>query len=94
MPKPIVCKIDVLKIDKTKLFKGKKGTYLDIVLLPSPNDKYGNDYFITQGVSKADRDAGVKGAILGNGKFTGGGSDKPPPAAKKELPLDEDEPIF
>jgi len=38
-------KIDVTKIDKTFLFKGKAGTYLDIALIPnkSGRDQYGND---------------------------------------------------
>ena len=94
MPKPIIVKIDVTKIDKTKLFKGKKGTYLDIVLLPSQNDQYGNDYMVVQGVSQQDREAGVRGEILGNGKFTGRGSakaeEKPAPVEK---PLTEDEDV-
>jgi hypothetical protein len=65
----ISARIDVSKIDKSKLYTGKKGTYLDIVLFETPDDKYGNDYRIAQGVSKEDRAKGVKGAILGNGKL-------------------------
>lgn len=63
----ITGKIDVTKIDKAKLFKGEKGTYLDIVLIETPDNQYG-DYMIVQGVSKEERKAGKKGAILGNGK--------------------------
>ena len=40
----ITCKIDVTKIEKERLFKGEKGTYLDIVLIESPNNQYGDDY--------------------------------------------------
>lgn len=65
----ITGKIDVLKIDKTKLFKGTKGTYLDIVLIETPGDQYGNDYLIVQSVSKEERAAGKRGAILGNAKL-------------------------
>ena len=31
----ITARIDVQKIDKSRLYKGKKGTYLDIVLIPT-----------------------------------------------------------
>ena len=67
----IKVKIDVSKIDKTKLFKGEKGTYLDITLLENKNgiDQYGNSFMVVQDVSKEERLAGVKGAILGNGKI-------------------------
>lgn len=64
----ITAKIDVTKIDKARLFKGEKGTYLDIVLIETPNNEYGNDYMVVQSVSKEEKEAGVKGAILGNGK--------------------------
>lgn len=69
MSNPITVKIDVSKIDKTKLFKGAKGTYLDIILMPSENNQYGNDFMVVQSVTKEERDAGVRGAILGNAKF-------------------------
>lgn len=61
-------KIDVTKIDKQYLFKGAKGTYLDVLLIPNRNgtDQYGNDGMVTQGIPKAERDAGKKGPILGN----------------------------
>lgn len=70
----ILLKIDVAKIDKSKLFRGAKGTYLDLVIMENRNgtDQYGNDYMVVQGVSKEERQAGVKGAILGNGKNVGG----------------------
>lgn len=61
-------KIDVTKIDKTYLFKGKSGTYLDIALIANKagRDQYGNDGMIVQSVSKQARQEGKKGAILGN----------------------------
>ena len=61
-------KIDVKKIDKSALFKGAKGTYLDITLIESPNDTYGNTHMIVQDIGKERREAGEKGPILGNGK--------------------------
>lgn len=64
----ISLRIDVSKIDKTRLFKGEKGTYLDCVLIETPAAKHGNDYMIVESITKEERDAGKKGTILGNGK--------------------------
>ena len=55
-------KIDVNKIDKDKLFKGEKGTYLDIVIIETPNSEY-SDYMIKQSTKKDEDDI-----ILGNAK--------------------------
>lgn len=97
----IACKIDVTKIDKSRLFKGKKGIYLDCLLIEKES-QYGDDFVIVQGVTKEERQAGIKGAILGNAKFLGGkaqpqqapalrqatASDMPP-----ELPIEDDVPF-
>ena len=63
-------KIDVSKIDKSKLFKGQKGVYLDAQVFVDLDefDQYGNSGMITQAVSKDERQAGQQGAILGNAK--------------------------
>ena len=62
--------IDVTKIDKSHLVQGKKGTYLNLTAFIDPNeaDQYGNNGMVTQGLNKEARDAGQKGAILGNSK--------------------------
>jgi hypothetical protein len=66
----IQLKIDVNKIDKTKLYNGKKGTYLDATLfLNDQVDQYGNHGFIVQSISKEERESGVKGTVLGNVKI-------------------------
>jgi len=64
-------KIDVSKIDKARLFKGKKGTYLDaqVFIELDEQDQYGNNGMITQAVSKEEKDQGVNGNILGNCKI-------------------------
>ena len=63
-------KIDVTKINKEKLFKGEKGTYLDAtIIMRDEPDQYGNCGMIVEQTTKAERDAGVKGAILGNVKW-------------------------
>lgn len=63
-------KIDVSKIDKDRLFKGQKGTYLDATVFidTAELDQYGNSGMITQDVSKEEKQQGVKGNILGNCK--------------------------
>lgn len=70
MSKVIAVKIDVTKIDKERLYKGSKGTYLDAVLfLKDTPDEYGQSGMITQSVTKEEREQGVKGNILGNVKI-------------------------
>lgn len=66
----VAIKIDVSKIDKNRLFKGQKGTYLDATVFIDVDqlDQYGNSGMITQDVSKQEKDNGVKGNILGNCK--------------------------
>ena len=62
--------IDVTKIDKNALYKGKKGTYLNLTLLENRDgeDQYGNHGFIIQDIGKERREAGERGPILGNWK--------------------------
>ena len=64
----ISLKMDVEKIDKNRLYKGVKGTYLNAVLIPTPNSEYG-DYMIVEDISYDERQAGKKGTILGNAKI-------------------------
>lgn len=68
----ISVRIDVMKIDKARLFVGEKGTYLDITLLMRDQaDSYGNHGMVVQQVTKEERLAGTKGPILGNAKIIG-----------------------
>ena len=63
-------KLDVTKIEKARLYKGDKGTYLDCIAFIDidQKDQYGNSGMITQEVSKDEKAAGVKGPILGNSR--------------------------
>lgn len=66
----ISIKIDVTKIDKSRLFEGKKGKYLDLTTFldtASPSE-FGDHGFISQSTSKEERESGVKTPILGNCK--------------------------
>ena len=62
--------IDVSKIDKNRIFVGKKGKYIDLTAFVDLDelDQYGNSGMITQDVSKEEKDSGTKGPILGNSK--------------------------
>jgi len=60
----IKVKIDVMKIDKGALYVGQKGTYLNVVLIEQQNEY--SDGYIVQEISKERREAGERGAILGN----------------------------
>lgn len=63
-------RLNVTKIDKARLFKGAKGTYLDFTgFIDLDNlDQYGNSGFIAQDITKEEKDSGVQGNILGNSK--------------------------
>lgn len=78
----ITLKLDVSKINKDRLFKGAKGTYLDAVLIETPNSEYG-DFMIVESVTKEEREAGVKGTILGNAKTIGS---KPTQSTTQQTP--------
>ena len=67
----ISVKIDVTKIDKARLFKGEKGTYLDLTTFVEldEQDQYGNNGFISQSQTKEEREAKAPHTpILGNVK--------------------------
>lgn len=81
----IIAKIDVTKLDKNHFFKGQKGIYADLILIPNKDgvDQYGNDGFVSQGVSKEVREKGTKGSIVGNYKKINRGGDTPAPQKAK-----------
>ncbi len=65
--------IDVTKIPRDKIFQGKKRKYVTLVFFENKDgqDEYGNDGFLSIDVSKEEREAGKRGAIVGNGKYLG-----------------------
>ena len=69
MSKLVSISINVDLLDKSKLYKGKKGTYLNISgFLKEDADNYGNYGFVTQdGVKTPESNA----PILGNFKIKG-----------------------
>jgi hypothetical protein len=79
-------KIDVTKIDKARLYVGQKGKYLDATVFIDLDelDQYGNSGMITQDVSKEEKQAGTKGAILGNSKVFWRDEGQAPQASKPQ----------
>lgn len=74
----IEVKIDVTKIEKARLYKGEKGTYLTMTtFIDTDNkDQYGNNGFIAHSTTKDERDQQIQGTIVGNSKVFY--SDAPP----------------
>lgn len=69
MSKLVSISINVDLLDKSKLYKGKKGTYLNISgFLKEDADNYGNFGFVTQDGVKTP---GSNAPILGNFKIKG-----------------------
>ena len=83
-------KIDVTKIVKDKMFKGAKGTYLDITITTNrEKDQYGNDGIITQDLGKEARAKKERGPILGNVRIVYADQPAPPkdpPQSKSNCP--------
>jgi len=62
--------INVDKIDKSRIFKGKKGSYLNLTVFVDTEKKgeYGDNGTVSQSASKDDRAAKKKMPIIGNAK--------------------------
>jgi hypothetical protein len=85
----IKASINTTKIDKTKIVDGKNGAkYLNIILIETPNSAYEQDFMVVQEVTKEERLAGKRGAILGNAKIMG---DRGKPAHPKPTPRQDDD---
>jgi len=59
--------IDLTAIDKSKLIAGKNGkSYLNFTAMVQNQSSYGNNVWVTQSVTKEEREAGQKAITLGN----------------------------
>ena len=92
-------KIDVTKIEKAKMFKGEKGTYLDATIFIDLDneDQYGNHGMVVQTWKDAPKG---ETPILGNGKIfwreglqQGGQQQQGHPTQNKEPDFDFDDTI-
>ena len=94
----ISVRIDVKKIDRTRLYKGAKGTYLDLTTFvdTEQQDQYENNGFISQSLTKEEREAKHKHQtpILGNVKvfFIDDATAAPAASAMSIEELDDDIP--
>lgn len=78
--------INVSEIEKGRLFKGAKGTYLNATVFVDLGeaDQYGNHGMITQDVNKEERESGIKGNILGNCKVIWQGESQQKPQQQNQ----------
>jgi len=60
--------INVEDIDKSKLIKGKKGSYLNLTMSINDETKFGNNASVSISQSKEEREAKEAKTYLGNGK--------------------------
>ena len=63
----LTLKVNLDKIDLEQTVKGKLGRWCDMVLIETPDRRFGNDFMIVQDLGKESRGAGERGNILGNG---------------------------
>ena len=86
MSQLLAIKIDVTKINKDRLYKGQKGTYLDLMVeIKDEPDKYDNDVAAWEGQTVDERKEKKDRNFLGNGKVVWSGESK----AKDPLPIED-----
>jgi hypothetical protein len=90
----IAISIDVTKLDKSKLVKGKKGTYANItVSVNDEDDQFGNNTSVWESQTKEERDDKVDRNFLGNGKVvwsSQSSNDNKKTSSKKASKQDDD----
>jgi len=92
----ISVRINMDKIDQSRLYQGAKGKYLDLTTFISDElDQYENNGFISQSLTAEEREAKTQTPILGNVKifYTDAAAPGPRPMADKTLEIDEDIPF-
>ena len=69
MARIISASINLSKIDKTKIIKGKNGQYYNVsIIVNDEANEYGQDVAIVQEQTKEEREAKASKVYLGNGK--------------------------
>ena len=92
MSKIINIKVDVTKLDKSKFFKGKKGTYANLTVAENMDgeSEYGDTHYVFESQSKEERDAKTPKNYLGNGKefvFSSNGEPQATETVDDDLPF-------
>jgi len=94
MSKLVSLSIDVTKIDKSKLYKGEKGTYLNLdVWIDEEADEDWKKVSANQSQTKEEREAKQKKNYVGNGKLVFGWDDDAAPKASPDPVTEEDCPF-
>ena len=92
MAKLLSLSIDVTKIDKTKLYKGAKGTYLNVdVWIDETADEDWKKVSANQSQSKEEREAKQPKNYVGNGKLVYGWDDAEAVSAPAADPVTEED---
>jgi hypothetical protein len=90
MSKLINLSVDVDKIDKNKLYKGKKGTYLKLTIaVNDTKDDYGNDVSCWEEQTEEERNNKSSKKYLGNGKVFWSNDTSSPVGSEPDFNADE-----
>lgn len=85
--------IDLTKIPKDKIIKGKKGQYINIVVnVNNDVDKFGNQASVVVDQTKEERDAKSPKTYLGNGKIVWSDGQFADPAPRDNAPTQASKP--
>ena len=86
-------RIDMNKIDNSRVFVGQKGAYLSLTTFIDidEKDQYDNNGFISASLTKEEREQKVRLPILGNSKVFW--SDAPPPQYQPQQPQYQQQPV-
>ena len=86
-------RINLSKIDKSVIYQGEKGKYIDIVVNIDPEpDSYDQHGMVTQDIGQERRQAGEKGPILGNvQRWWPEQQQQQPPPSQDTAPAPEDD---
>jgi hypothetical protein len=65
--------LDLTKVEKSKVIKGKKGSYINVTMFINDEvDQFGNNASIIMSQTKEEREAKTPRVYLGNGKVVYG----------------------
>lgn len=91
MAKLLSLSIDVTKIDEARLYKGAKGTYLNITVgVNDDADQFGNQVSCWENQTEEERKAKAQRNFLGNGKVLFSDDHKAKAPAEPYAPTAED----
>ncbi|MDB4090568.1 hypothetical protein N9527_01600 [Pseudomonadales bacterium] len=90
----ISVRINMDKIDQSRLYQGAKGKYLDLTTFVSDElDQYENNGFISQSLTAEEREAKTQTPILGNVKIFYTDGPQAAQSAPQAAAIDEDIPF-